>query len=135
MSVTSRSSVWLGSAGFAFARGICFQCGGKALLLLRLQRAETDLGTRPCRRLHQLPNRVKQRRDVLILRYDSGLQIRQLSRHFFMCSQHSAEANEGSNHLNAGVYGNRAVEDAGQHDRAVLGEGIRPIAPSAAPRF
>jgi len=112
------------------------QQGGTRLLLLLEVRGEPDRTLRRCRWTHELTDRGEDRRDRLVvcreLLLDSRLELVETLRELLIGGQHFAQLHEGAHDVDADLDCTRAVQDRSGHNRAVLGEDVREIAPPAA---
>src|SRR2546427_10455606 len=76
---------------------------------------------------HEPTDGFKQRLDVLIVRFHTALQLRQLLVELFMRRQDRPKPYERPDDIHTHLHGATAVKHVGRHDRAMLGESPRTI--------
>lgn len=80
----------------------------------------------------ELADGFEERGDFLVVIAEAFFEFEEFEGELVLRAEKFAELHERANDLNAGVNGNGAVQDAGEHDGAVLGEDVRVMASAAA---
>jgi len=95
--------------------------------------AKTDSPPGRCRRLQQLPDRLNDALQFIIVPDDTALQLSELLHETGLADDQSPESDKRPDDKYVHLHGLRAVEHAGSHDRSVLGERQRRVLEIAAP--
>lgn len=82
-------------------------------------------------RFHQAPDGFEEGGDFFVVFAEAFFELEELEGELVLGAEQFAQLDEGGDDLNAGLDGDRAIEDAGEHDGAVFGEGVRAIARSS----
>jgi hypothetical protein len=99
----------------------------KGGVLIRLP-VKPDLFERPVGRFHQLPNRLENRGDFLVMPFDSPLQLGKLAGQFAVCPEYLAELNKCAHDLRIHEDSAFAAQHVGKHGNTLLGKRARRVA-------
>jgi len=80
---------------------------------------------------HQAADGFKESGDFVVVFAEAFFELEQLEGELVLGAKQFAQPDESPDDANAGLHGHRAIEDAGEHDRAVFGEDVRRMTPTA----
>src|SRR6266513_6439974 len=92
---------------------------------------ESNFAPRLFRRSHQLPDRFKDRADLLVMFTNAFFEFGKFVRELAICFQRLAQLYERPYNRDVHFHRTLTVQDARQHGEALFGESVGEMAPSA----
>ena len=84
-------------------------------------------------RCHELPNRRDELPDRVVMSGEFAFELVELACQLLVAEDQLPQLDERSHHEHADLNRSRRVQQAGRHERAVLGEGVGTVSPAAVP--